>query len=71
MGEVVNGACGRRQVEYAVERPADIGVCGDVMLDELEGRVADQMSDVIGVAGDEIVESNHRMAICQKAIGEM
>lgn len=43
----------------------------DVALDKGEARVAGQMGDVGGTAGNEIVEADYRVAISEKPINEV
>ncbi len=41
------------------------------MVDELEFRVAGEMGDVVGIAGDEVVDGDDAMALGEKAVGKM
>ena len=41
------------------------------MLDELVALIAREVRDVVGVAGDEVVEPDDLVTVREKAIGEM
>ena len=41
------------------------------MLDELEARVADEVRDVVGMAGEEVVHPDHRVALGQEAVAQV
>jgi hypothetical protein len=48
-----------------------IKVVGDVVLDELKTRMADQVRNVLGVAGQEVVDTDHRRAEFDKPFAQM
>ena len=66
--EIVDRAGRRREVQHAVERTRDVGERRDVVLDELEPLVADQVRDVVRVAGDEVVEADDLVALGEEAV---
>jgi hypothetical protein len=58
-------------MEDHVHRPIDVDVLGDVVVDELEARVAEQVSDVAAVPGREIVEGDDLVALADQPIRQM
>jgi hypothetical protein len=58
-------------VQNSVDRPSDIDVLADIMLDELKTLVAKQMGDIIQTAGDEVVHAHYLMSFGNEAIAQM
>ena len=69
--EVVDRACRAREMEYAVERALDLDVARDVLIGEAEASVSREMREVIGVAGDVVVHSQHIVPKCQESVDQM
>ena len=59
------------KVENPVHRALDVDEAGDVVLDELEGRVADQVGDVVRRPGDEVVHPDHLVPLGDEPVAEM
>ena len=58
-------------MENVVHGAGEIDVLRDIVMDELEVRVAGEMGDVVGVARDEIVDGDDAVAFGKQAVGEM
>lgn len=58
-------------MEYCINFPGDVNVIGDIVTDEIEIRIADEMCNVTGVSGNEIVHANNGMTFSKKAVTEM
>src|SRR6476469_1900587 len=69
--EIVDRARGAREVEHAVELALHVRVGRDVVVDELVALLAREMGDVVGMAGDEVVEAYDFVPVRQKSIGEV
>ena len=54
-----------------IHRPFEKNKFGDVLLDELEIRVAAEVRDVVHAAGDKIVNADDLVAARQQQIGQM
>ena len=54
-----------------VERTIYVDVIGDVVLDKLESRVAEQMGDVLGPAREEVVHADDFAAFFQQQVAQM
>ncbi len=68
--EVVDGTRGAREVKDVVEGPVDPDLLGDVVLHELEPRVADVL-EVRAVAGDEVVHPDDLVTPGEQMVHEM
>ena len=69
--EVVDRAGRRREVQDVVERPVDVDVVRDVVLDEREAVAADEVLDVARDAGDEVVDADDFMAALEEQLAEV
>jgi hypothetical protein len=58
-------------MEHSIEWTGDIGVLGDIVPYELKAIVASEMRDVVRAAGDEVIQTDDRMAVAEEAIREM
>ena len=58
-------------MQDGVDAPVDVDEVGDVVLDEPEALVARQVRDVVGVAGDEVVHADDRVALREEAVAKM
>ena len=58
-------------MQHTVQRSLDVRVRRDVVAETGEAVIADQMGDVVRMAGDEVVQPDDRVAIGEEAIGEM
>src|SRR5439155_13089249 len=59
------------EVEHRVDRPGDMDVVGDVVVDEREPGSAHEVLDVVEVAGDEVVDRDDLVATIEQRTGEM
>ena len=69
--QVIDRARGRGEVPDVVDLPGEVEELGDVLLDELEVRVAGEMGDVVGLSGDQVVDRDDGMAAGEQQVGEM
>src|SRR5687768_5757137 len=69
--EVVDGTGGAGEVEHAVERPLHEDVIGDVVLDEMETGPAEQVCDVVGRTGYEVIHADDFVTLGKEAVAEM
>jgi hypothetical protein len=58
-------------VKYSVELARDVCVGGNVVPDEVEPLVSSQVRDVLRPAGNEVVQSDNRVAFAKKPIAQM
>ena len=58
-------------MQHRIYWAVDVDVVGDIVIDEGKVFVSSKMGDVPGVAGDEIVHRNDRVAFGQETITEM
>jgi len=58
-------------VQHEVHRAVDVDVVGDVVLDELEIRVARQMRDVADVAGEQVVDADDGIPAIEQRLGQV
>jgi hypothetical protein len=68
--EVVDRACRAGPVQHEVDRPVDVDVVRDVVLDEREIAVR-EVRDVGGVAGQQVVDADHRVVAVEQRFGEV
>ena len=68
--EVVDRARRARPVQHEVDRAVDVDVVRDVVLDEREVAV-DQVRDVGGVAGQQVVDADDRVVAIEQRFGEV
>lgn len=69
--EIVNRTSGAREVQHAVKVTRDVRELRNVVLHEAEPLIPDQVRDVVGMAGDEVVEANDMVAVSDESIGEV
>ena len=69
--EIIDRAGRRGEMENDVHRAGKIDVLRDIVVDELEFRIAREVGDIVGVARDEIVDGDDAMALGKEAVGEM
>jgi hypothetical protein len=58
-------------VQHEVDLAGDVHVVGDVGLHHPERADADQVRDVAGVAGDEVVQAEHVPAVLQQPLAQV
>ena len=68
--EVVDWAGGARPMQHDVDRPVDVDVVGDVVLDEHEV-AAGEMGDVGEIAGQQVVDADDRTVAVEQCLGQM
>ena len=68
--EVVDRARRARPVQHRVDRPLDVDVVRDVVLDEEEVAVR-QVRDVGGRSGQEVVDADDRVPAIEQRLGQM
>ena len=68
--EVVDRARRARPVQHEIDRPLDIDVVGDVVLDEREVTV-DEVRDVFGGAGQQVVDADDAIVAIEERFGQM
>jgi hypothetical protein len=71
MLEVIDGTGGGCEMKDAIDRPIDRNGPRHILPNERESVVALEMSHVLGVAGNEIVDADDLMTVRQKNISEM
>ncbi len=70
--EIIDRAGGRREMKDVIKfLLRDIDVIGDVMLDEEVIRVAGEVRDVRGVAGDQVIDRDDAVPLAQEPVGQM
>src|SRR5262245_48772168 len=69
--QIVDRRGWRGKVKNRIERPLDKHIVGDIMLDIAEAIVARQVRDVVGMAGDQVVHRDDRMALGQEAVAQV
>ena len=69
--EVVDGRRWRCKVHDGVDVAGDPDVVGDIGLHEGEPGVAEEVFDVPGVAGDEVVDGDDFVAACEQCVGNV
>ena len=57
-------------MEHIVDRALHVDVLGHIVTDELKIPIA-EMGDVGQIAGDEIVDANHRVAAAEELFAEV
>ena len=68
--EVVDRARRARPVQHDVDRPVDVDVVGDVVLDEHEV-AAREVRDVGEIAGQQVVDADDRAVAVEQLFGQM
>ena len=68
--EVIDRAGRARPVQHVIDRAVDVDVVGDVVADELEIAIA-QVRDVGEVAGQQVVDADHREAAIEQRFRQM
>jgi hypothetical protein len=58
-------------VQHEVHPAVDVDVVGDVVLDELEVRMARQVRDVGDVAGEQVVDADDGIAAIEQRLGQV
>jgi hypothetical protein len=58
-------------MQHPIELSGDVRESGDVVPEELERRIPREVRDVVGVAGDEVVEPDDAMPFGNEAIDEV
>jgi hypothetical protein len=58
-------------MEDDVHLARNVEVLGDILLNEAVVRVALEMRDVLGIAGDEIVDADDAESFGEETVGEM
>src|SRR5690606_35525408 len=66
--QVVDRAGRTREVEHAVQRAVDVDEFGHVVADELKALPADQVGDVLGASGHEVVHADDLVTLGEKAL---
>src|SRR5438445_13874254 len=69
--QVIDGAGRRGEMQNVIERTLDVDVIGDIVLDEAESAPAQQVLDVGGTSGDEIIHADDFMTALQEQFAEM
>ena len=59
------------EVQDRVERAVDVDVVGDVVVQEGEAVVAEQVGQVLGAAGEQVVEGQHLAALGDQAMAQV
>ena len=54
-----------------VERAIYVDVVGDIVLDKLESRMAEQVGDVLGPAREEVVHADNFVAFFQQQVAKV
>ena len=60
-----------RRVEHAVQRAVDVDEFGHVVADELKALPADQVGDVLGTSGHEVVHADDLVTLGEKALTQV
>ena len=71
MAEIVDRTRERRQMHYAIDRPAYFHGLTNILFDKFKARERKQMLDVRPVTGDEIVQGDNLVALLDQAIAEV
>ena len=71
VGEVVGRAGRAGEVEDVIDGAVDLERLGDIVLDELELRVADQVDDVAAMPGQQVVDADHLVALGQETLAKV
>ena len=58
-------------MQHSVNRTFHEHVLRDVVIDELELRIAEKVSDIVGVPGQQIVEAQDVITLSQQMVAEM
>ncbi len=69
--QIVDGARRGREVEDTVELASHVDELGDVVLVEGEPVATEQVTDIVGGAGDQVVERHDLVSLGQEAFGQM
>src|SRR4051812_884963 len=70
--EIIDGTRRGREMKYVIEFVfRQENEIRNVVLDELEIRIAGEMTDVCGVAGDQVVDRDDAMTFREQAIRQM
>ena len=68
MLQIILGAGGRRHVQHGVQRAVHRERLRNVVQDEAEARMCGKMRQVLLRPGEEIIDSDHVVAIRQQAV---
>ena len=69
--QIINRAGGRREMPDEIHRPFEKNKLGNVLLDELEIRIAAEVRDVVHAAGDKIVNADDLVAARNEEVGQV
>jgi hypothetical protein len=69
--EIIDGTRGGGEVEDVVDLPRDLEGMRDVRADKLEAGVSEEMGDVLGGAGNEVIDRDDLVALREEAIAKV
>ena len=69
--EVIHRAGGRGEMPDEIHRLLEEDELSDILLNELEGRVPTEVSNVLDAAGDEVIQADDPVAARQQKVGQM